>query len=215
MSKGFTRLAFGALKKKPELKVMIVPVGLNYEDHQGFRKGVSIYFGKPISASEFYQKGEEHVSAMKLKESVSKALKKLTTHVEDVENYDEVVETLKARKTDFLDPIKVNGLLETWTKGRDESTRDIPAIKVNYIFDVFKFLATLINFIPLQVWKFFSKKLKDPVMVGTFRFGVGITVFPVYYFLLSFTLGLLLGPGGGIISLLFLPFSILILKRYF
>ena len=54
LSKGFTRIIFGALQKYPDLDIKIVPVGLTYQNVSYYPTKVSLNFGKPISANEFH-----------------------------------------------------------------------------------------------------------------------------------------------------------------
>ncbi len=209
LSKGFTRLAFGAIENNPELKVQIVPVGLNYEDHQGFRKGVSIYFGEPIIANDFYNEQEDHQSALQLKEVASNAMKKLVTHVEDLESYDQLIQQIESSGADFTKPNEINSKINEIIKGDEVEVAERPTIKTSYFLDLFKIIATIINFLPIKVWNYISTNIKDPVMVGTFRFGVGISVFPMYYFIISAIVGFYIDWIYGLCALIVLPFTIL------
>ena len=53
LSKGFTRIAFGAMTEHPDLELQIVPLGINYEKHQAFRSKVRIRYGPALDARPF------------------------------------------------------------------------------------------------------------------------------------------------------------------
>ncbi|MDZ7613592.1 MAG: hypothetical protein U5K51_07775 [Flavobacteriaceae bacterium] len=54
LSKGFTRVVFGALEKNPELEIDIIPVGINYTEPTRFGSSVAIFYGKPINANTYW-----------------------------------------------------------------------------------------------------------------------------------------------------------------
>jgi glycerol-3-phosphate O-acyltransferase/dihydroxyacetone phosphate acyltransferase len=55
LKKGTARVAFGALDKFPDIEdVYIVPVGVNFDHIGTFRAEVTVQFGDPISAREYY-----------------------------------------------------------------------------------------------------------------------------------------------------------------
>jgi len=52
ISKGFTRLVDEAMKLNPQLDLQLLPMGINYEVHEAYRSGVSLYVGTPISVQK-------------------------------------------------------------------------------------------------------------------------------------------------------------------
>ena len=57
LSKGFTRIIFGALEQNPELDLTIIPVGLNYAKAEDFAESVAIHYGKPLAVKDFLKDG--------------------------------------------------------------------------------------------------------------------------------------------------------------
>jgi len=53
LSKGFTRITFGALEQNDALDLTIVPVGLNYSKADAYAESVAIYYGKPIAVNQY------------------------------------------------------------------------------------------------------------------------------------------------------------------
>ncbi len=183
LSKGFARIAFEALQKNPELKISIVPVGLNYSDHKAFRGSVSIYFGKPILANDYFKENLPS-GAGQLRDDLSFQLKQLITHVENADEYNSIIQKLENSTPDFLDPVKTNLAISKIENGEELPTGS-PLIKKNYSPGLLHYLALLINFIPLMLWKKINNEIKDPVFTTSLKFGVGIFVFPFFYLLIS------------------------------
>ncbi len=63
LKKGMSRIALGALESYPDMDIQILPVGVNYSEHFGFRSFTWVDYGKPISvqavAKEFQSSGEQ------------------------------------------------------------------------------------------------------------------------------------------------------------
>lgn len=56
LSKGFTRIAFGALEHNPTNEIDIIPIGYNYSDAKKYGSKASVYYGKPISVNHYWKK---------------------------------------------------------------------------------------------------------------------------------------------------------------
>ena len=205
LSKGFTRIVLGALDNNPDLNLKIVPVGLNYTDHQSFRGSVSIYFGEPIEAKRYYN-GDFNADSKLIKEEVSNALKKLIVHIEDLEIYDEKMALIKSHKIDLLDPKFCNEFI---SKEHNQSRKDKESYSLS--LKLVGNIIALVNVVPLSLWNSFLKKIKDPVMIGTFKFCYGVFLLPVITLFLAFGLGLALNLwiGIGYILFIILTFPIL------
>lgn len=206
LTKGFTRVIFGALDHNPDQDIYIVPVGLNYSSHQKFRSEASVYYGKPILANPYYQKDNIKESVKCLREKVSKAISELTTHIEDDEAYTQIIEKLNNAQADYIDPIKTNLLVKNIDQVK--STKPTPALTLHSkpIRAIIKMICRIINGIPLMFWHTLQKGIKDPAFEGSLKFLFGIFVFPFYYFVLCLLIYFLLGIK---ISLIVLPFLLL------
>lgn len=184
LSKGFTRLVFEALQKYPTLKIHIVPVGLNFSAHQSFRSSVSIYYGTPILANNYFN-DPLPAEAIRLRNDISDRLKKLTTHVEDAGRYEEIIQKLEITNPNYLDPIETNQRIAKIEKGEALSISQVKKSGNSLLIKLIHFLSVTINFPPLMAWKKIKKGIKDPVFVASVKFGFGVFAFPVYYFLIS------------------------------
>jgi len=201
LSKGFTRLVFDALQKYPTLKINIVPVGLNFSAHQSFRSSVSIYYGTPILANNYFN-DPLPAEAIRLRNDLSDRLKKLTTHVEDTSQYDEIIQKLEITNPNYLDPIETNQRIAKIEKGEALPISQIEKSGSSLLVKLIHFLSVTINFPPLMAWKKIKKGIKDPVFVASVKFGFGVFAFPVYYFLISLIVYQVWGIIGSAICLL-------------
>ena len=194
LSKGFTRIISESQRRNPELKISIVPVGLNYSSHQEFRSSVNISFGEPITmeGSAF--------DANQLRIEVSSHLKTLTTHIEDVNRYDETHQKLVASNTDFLNAADSNKKILQIQNG-EAINEKILQKKNSTLLIVPRFTAIIINFIPLLLWKRIKSGIKDPVFTTSLRFGMGIFVFPAFYLFTGVIAWLFIGKITGMLWL--------------
>ena len=189
LSKGFTRIVFGALDQYGDHELMVLPIGINYTNARKYASRVSLNIGEPIRANDYYVRDEHKVSSAALKEEVREQLKKLTTHIEDQENHDYLESSF--REEEFLDPQKVNLKLEQpdLLKPLDRDTATdfnllLPLVKVN-------------SFFPLLIWNYVKKRIREEEFIATYKFSVGITAFPLFYILQSMILASFFGPGVG------------------
>lgn len=86
LSKGFTRILFGALEEGHEdLDIKVVPLGLNYSNYSDSQSRVLMSYGKPISVQDYSaQIAENKARAMNtLREKVFEELAHEIIHIED------------------------------------------------------------------------------------------------------------------------------------
>ena len=212
LSKGFTRLAFEALQKYPELKINVVPVGLNYTAHQSFRSSVSIYFGRPLLANDYFKEPLQS-EANRLRNDLSECFKNLTTHIESTERYTDIIQKLESTAPNYLDPTETNARIAKIEKGEFVASTDLPKPMRYWIFLPVYYLALLINFIPLALWRKIKKGIKDPVFVASLKFGTGISLFPLVYILFASLAYIVFGPLAAMGVLVFCIPSMILLHK--
>ena len=200
LSKGFTRIAFGALEYNPNNEIDIIPVGYNYSDAKEYGSKVSIYYGKPISVNYYWNNYDKTEAATILKNEVGDQLKKLTTHIKDATKHDEIAKHF--HHDDFLYPEKVNKLLEDLN-----SLPPIPSKKKSR-FNPLLLLVKINSLMPYLIWrKIIYPKIEENEYISTFRFTVGITAFPIFY---SIQTGIISYFFGGQMGLIYFIVSLLI-----
>ncbi|MGJ8744737.1 lysophospholipid acyltransferase family protein [Polaribacter sp.] len=195
ISKGFTRIVFGALEKYPELEIKVIPVGLTYQNASFYPTKVAVNFGKPISVNEFYNTKQPVISVVKLKNEVSFQLKKLSVHIKDNEQYATTLLKLNEAQVDFTNVDFVNKMIAS------ESIPKKQTPKKNYLTPLYKMI--LLNSIfPYLIWKIASKKIDEIEFVDTFRFGISTVSFCVFYIFQAWVLSCFCGWRVGSVYLI-------------
>lgn len=203
LSKGFTRIVFGALEQHPTTEISIIPVGITYQKSSFYPSEVTLNFGKAILANSFYNKDEPHNSTNLLKDKVSSGLKKCSVHITDNDNYKTILEKMNTANVDFTKIKEANKMI---AENNFYGTRSKPN-KLSWI----KTLIKINSFLPLLIWKKISKKIDEIEFVDTFRFGANIVTFPVFYSLQSWVISIFFGYK---IAVFYFLFSILLVLFY-
>ncbi len=213
LSKGFTRIIFNALADNPKLNLKIVPIGINYTDHQHYRSSVSLYFGEPINATDFLDEDFNEASQA-LKEITANRLKTLITHIENPADYDEQITKLEADNPDYLNPLETNLKLKDLENQKEPSVlKSRNTGLLSKLYWIIKAPIWLNNLLPLIIWNWIKGKIKDPVMIASIKFCVGITVFPIFYLLQLIIVILFLGEWVGLGYFIFSVISLPILSN--
>ena len=204
ISKGFTRILFGAIDKYPDLQITIIPVGLTYQNASVFPSKVALQYGKPILTNDFYNPDELINSINTLKNEVKKSLEAITTSISEDNDYEAVLQNLNLANVDFTDINKTNSNIK--------SNQKLEAVKkkTNILKPLF-YLIILNSIIPYSIWKKASKKIDEIEFVDTFRFGLGIVIFPLFYLLQSLVIKFFF---GGKIALIYFCISLLLVLIY-
>lgn len=175
ISKGFTRIIFGAIDTYPDLNISIVPIGVTYQNSSQFPCKVTIQYGKPIIANDFYNPNKLNNSITELKSQIATQLQELSVHIPANDTYNSILETLNKNNTDFTDVSTVNKAIK---EGVFKENR----AKINYVRPIYYIIA-LNSFIPWVIWKLFAKKVDEIEFIDTFRFALGISLFPIFYYI--------------------------------
>ena len=200
LSKGFTRIVFGALEKYPDLKIQVVPVGVTYQKVTCYPCKVALHYGSPINANEIYENNIPSKSINILKNQVADQLKKLCVHIDADENYNSTVSKLNDAQVDFTEVDKVNKMIEK-NQFPSEEKKPLNLLKPIY------FILILNSLFPYFIWKYFSNKNIDKDFTDTIRFGYNILLFPVFYWVQAVILSLFFGTK---IALIYFGISLLI-----
>jgi len=178
LSKGFTRITFGALAQNEELDLTIVPVGLNYSKADEYAECVAIYYGKPIAVNQYYNQDNINESTLELKTIVHEKMKGLTTHIDDIENSDKILK--KLGNANFLDPTMTNKMLANLNENASP-INDILPKKPSFVWRLLKLVVGVNSIIPLFIYKLIEPNIQEAEFVSTTKFAIGITAFPLFY----------------------------------
>lgn len=194
LSKGFTRIVIHTLQRYPQTPLLMLPVGINYQQAEGFPDRVSFVFGQPVKAADLYTASDLAGSSKKMKAAVTRQLKELTTHVPDDAHYDTVAAKLERLSADFLKPEGINACLQ----GGDAPLPKVTA-RNGWIFHLWDLVFRLLN-LPVRLpWKWIARnKVWEPEFLSTFRFCFSLLAFPVYFLLLGLLAHWALGAPWGI-----------------
>jgi len=200
LSKGFTRIAFGAMEKYPSLPLSILPIGISYESHQQVGSAVRIEIGKPLLVASYKE------DSRSLTQAAYDALKELTVHIPD-EGYENTLNTLKANHIPLTSPDKIRDFLS--------GQRSVYSQKQDTgFFKNIRWIPLLFHLPLWFLWKRVKVSIKDPGFYGTFKFVIGLVGVPLYYVLLIL-LGWLLGCFVGVFLFAVLAFFSLFLYTKF
>lgn len=203
LSKGFTRIIFGSLKVNPDLEIVVLPIGINYTNAKKYASSVHLIFGEPIIVNEHHAKSAMNGASSDLKAEVSQAMKQLITHIENTEQHDEIASNFN--EDEFLHPKIVNEKL----KKMDPKNETVsPQAKE---FHLLKPLIQVNSFIPLMAWKSLYPKIKEEEFIATYRFSLGIILFPICYILQAFIIAYFF---GNLTALAYFTFSFLIVYLF-
>lgn len=205
LSKGFTRIAFGFLEKFPKQKLYIVPVGLNYNNSLLPFQKAAVYFGEPISVNDYFTENQLNDSTENLKKTVSDAIKKVSIHIENVDNYNRIEKQLLAEGYDFLQPKATNARIAEIAENPTENNVRISQ-KYSLIEKIIIQLFRVNTIFPHLIWN--QIKVKDVAMTSTFKYGLGLVMVPLFYLLQSLVIGLVFNK---LIAVIYLAMSILLL----
>ena len=173
LSKGFSRIVFGAIERNPKLQIQIIPVGITYQDSSGYPFKVSLNYGTPILANDFYKSNLNHSDIKEIKDVISDQLKTLSVHIPLTEEYGKLIEKLSSANIDFTKVDEVNSMIQSNI-----------IIKRDRRINLVKFLKPIVilnSFIPWLFWKYVKNKVTDFEFISTFKFGVGsLTVIPFF-----------------------------------
>lgn len=180
LKKGFARIILGTLQKYPDLTIQIVPVGINYDHALKYPCSVSILYGKPILANDFIDTTNIDLKFSTLIDKVHFSLKNLTTHIEDLERYDELIQILDEKQVNYLNPIEVNKYLKNYQNFK--SKKKVKKRKFNWLV-IIHAISKLNSILPLLIWKCLKSTINDVIFLNTYRFAVITTIFPLFYLL--------------------------------
>ena len=109
LKKGICRVAFQASEiENNQLKIKIIPVGIEYSHYIRFRQVLTVVYGKPIEVSEYHELYKQNTdrALIALRKRLSDELKNLMVHIESEEDYEAIDELRNIVNGKFSDSIK-------------------------------------------------------------------------------------------------------------
>ncbi len=196
LSKGFTRIISETQKKHSETKILIVPVGLNFQEPTKWADSVAIYYGKPIDTTQFFDaKGNLQIAS--LKEEVRNQIKNLTTHINNThrEQYLQELQKLDTLQVDYTKPEAVNSCITNGFTYTGTTTK-----APSFLFKTLSLLIKIIFWLPYGVWRLYvTPKIKEAEFIGTFRYAVILTIAPLFLVVEAVLIGYFLSITTGLL----------------
>ena len=109
LKKGICRVAFQSDEATGfNLKIKIIPVGLDFSNYSRFRQVLTVVYGKPIEVSEYfdYYKENPERALNELRSRLSNEMKDNMVHIESEEDYEAIDELRSMINGRFSDDIK-------------------------------------------------------------------------------------------------------------
>jgi len=201
LKKGFARISLRFMDNYPKHKLVLVPVGLNYDRFTRFRSNLTIAIGEAIDARQYL--GDDKNKAIdKMVSDVAEGIKSLTLQI-PAENYDEHYQRLREANADLSNYEKVQKLL-TQNKIEDQG-RD--PWQPSFLEKILYPLALLLHFPAIFLWKKIKPTFKDCAWHGPIKLVIGTFITPLYLLIFTMLIGIL---GNWLGALAYLAVSILI-----
>lgn len=201
LKKGITRIALGAVNfEGGATEVSVVPVGVNYSDHTGFRSAVHIVFGKPIVVEKQEENAENY---NRLTAKMTEALSQVHVSLDrkeylgldaiffhDQDSHQEIIPekiNAAAKKLESR-TAEVNGIKEAKTQleaaglsfpFRPTRTTDLAILFALAPFALFGLLINLPVLLP--VYLFIKSKVKEIEFVASLKFGFSLVGFGIWW----------------------------------
>lgn len=195
LSRGFTKIA---LDEQTPADLVIVPVGINYEDHESFFGEVSVYYGPAIETKAY---ARAPAGANLLRDDAADAMRDLIVHV-DGSNEREIITQLRTHGIDVCDPAAVKKALSSGKFSSGDEHVQASRSTLRILSYLVWMLSLVTNALPLGVWMLVRKKIDDPVLMPSIRFAVGISVFPLFYLTVGIAMTVAFNLAIGMVTLL-------------
>lgn len=199
LSNGFIRILFMAQNLSPDLDVYMLPVGFNYKRATEFPDRVAVHYGDALPLRKLFDGDDLPATTQRVKRAVKGKLMGLTTHIEDLSEYDHMVVQLDAMGVNYLNPKEVNTAVARLVASKHEPIQPKKRQK-KICARLFFALFSLLNLPIVLGWKFWLKhKVWEPEFMATFRFAFALFAVPVYYLILGLCLAWLINPQTALI----------------
>ncbi|MEP3127509.1 MAG: lysophospholipid acyltransferase family protein [Ekhidna sp.] len=197
LTKGAARLALQS-QEAMDKDLMVLPVGLNYFDHQAPKSTVLISFGKPIPVNEYIEEYRKNQAKglIKMRDAISAGMKESLVIPEETPNYD------KRSKTIFQESHEDKSFQEL--RSVDPSL-EIPRAQKKRKRHV---LAWLLNPLPLYIIHRIIRDIDDVVFHSSLKFGIGLFVFPLWWLLIFWIMFFSVGINIALLTVIVMVFGL-------
>ncbi len=212
LSKGFTRIAFGAMEANDwQTDLHIVPVGFNYSQHTKAGSRVHMTYCPPIPLKDYQAMYAENPA------KAAHDLKELTAQrmggalVQIPEPYQEIEDKLiEALGDNIVATGPTNVVVENIVNGEDTSLKRKPS---GLLTKALRSLGLLVNILPIGIMRWIvSRYIPDIMFHASLKIAIGIFLFPLVYYL-EYLLLSAFTSYTGIFVFLISPIGILLYNK--
>lgn len=190
LTKGAARLA---LQSEDSLKngLMVLPVGLNYFDHQKSNSAVLVKFGQPIPVSNYLKNYQTNPAKglIEMRERISQGMKEVLVIPEEVEDYEVRKEKIFQTKHENLSFNELRCL-------------DIPEVTLEMKSNSHHWLARVLNPLPYLIIYWMIRREDDVVFHSTLKFGIGLFTFPIWWVMVFTVLSMTVGSNIALLTVI-------------
>ncbi|MEQ9300317.1 MAG: lysophospholipid acyltransferase family protein [Cyclobacteriaceae bacterium] len=212
LSKGFTRIAFGAMEASNwQTDLYIVPVGLNYSQHTKAGSRVRMTYCSPIALKDYKEAYAESPAkaAQKLRELT--AIRMGQSLVQIPEPYQETERKLIASRGDNIVATKPTN--EAIAKIVAGEQLEYENNSIGILARILSSIGLIFNIIPISLMRWIvARYIPDIMFHASLKIAIGIFLFPMIYGLEYLVLSQFT-VYAGIIVLLISPLGILLYNK--
>ena len=198
LTKGAARLALQS-QEKMEASLMVLPVGLNYFDHQSANSLVIVQFGEPITVSDYLASFEKHQASglIKMRDAISSGMKETLILPEETEDYEQRKEALFFEENESLsfDDLK--------TKQVDSDSKTRNRQKKNHL------LARILNPLPFLIIHAIIRRVDDLVFHPSLKFAIALFAFPLWWGIIFIALSFVIGIKIALLAVIVMSFGLI------
>lgn len=216
LQRGCSRILFDTEQRNNfNLRIQVIPVGIQYYGSQNSRARVLIQFGKPVPSEDLLVHRDEREFQQGFTQRLAKAMKDLILNLPE-ESYDTELQKWLAKRHD-LDSVKetfqndlklIEGHRPHFEKVDKKSRLKRMLLTPIAIYGGLNHLISYPLFVKLMDWL-----VSDKDFMGSIKFGASMVYFPAVYILQTWLLSTWLGPWTGL-YFLSLPVSGLIFRDF-
>lgn len=190
LTKGAARLA---LQSEETLGngLVVLPVGLNYFNHQKSNSVVLIKFGEPIPVSDYLEiyKSNPTKGLIEMREGIGQGMKKVLVIPEADTDYE-------SRKEKIFQPKHEN------LSFKELKDLDISKVSLEKKRNSRHWLARILNPLPFLIINWMINRVDDVVFHSTLKFGIGLFSFPIWWLIVFSFLSMAVGINIALLAVI-------------
>lgn len=174
LTKGASRIAIQSQKEFSK-SINIVPVGINYFSHRIPRRKVLLVIGDPIDVSPYSNDDPKTLNL--LRDKITSGMKSALVIPEENNNYEKLCSTVFRKENQPL----------SFKELRQITPKEVPSKQLSK-----HLIAWLFNPVPLLIIKVFLSKIQDVVFYSSFKYALGLVLFPIWWIVSFYVSNLIL-----------------------